>query len=97
AATGVTLSGACETGLSVAISGTGVSAASSVACSNSAYSSAITFSSGDGTKTVQVAQTDAAGNNTTISRSFTRASTAPPPFDGAAFYTQNCSGCHGAL
>ncbi|MDZ4660977.1 MAG: hypothetical protein SGJ18_05085 [Pseudomonadota bacterium] len=74
---GVTLVGTCESGLPVAISGAGVSAQSSVPCTNSQFSSAITFSNGDGSKDVVATQTDTAGNSASDSRQFVRDNTAP--------------------
>ncbi len=76
AAAGVTLNGSCESGLTVQISG-GVSANTSVSCANSAFTANITFSSGEGAKTITVAQTDAAGNTGSASRGFVRDSVAP--------------------
>src|SRR5690606_33084698 len=60
---GVTISGACETGLPITISGSGVAASSAATCTAGSYSSAITFSNGEGDKDVTVSQTDGAGNS----------------------------------
>jgi hypothetical protein len=68
----LTLVGACETGLTVNISGTGVLANSNTTCTNSSYSSVITLSANDGSKDISVAQTDAAGNSGTATRTFIR-------------------------
>lgn len=77
---GLTITGTCETGLPVSISGTGVSATSSATCSSSTFSKDILFSSGDGSKTVTISQTDAAGNLGSISQNFVRDTSAPTPF-----------------
>jgi hypothetical protein len=75
---GITLVGTCEAGLTVSFSGPGVSAASSIVCAtNGTYSSALTFSAGDGAKTINLSEADAAGNTTQISGSFNRDTTAP--------------------
>jgi len=92
AAAGVTVSGSCESGLMVNLSGD--ITAATAACANSAFSAAVTFSGSDGNKNVMIAQTDQAGNSASASRMFVKAA---PNLDGAALYTQNCSGCHGAL
>lgn len=96
AATGLTLAGACESGLNVTASGTGVKANVSGACTNAAYSLTITFSDNDGVKAVEVAQTDAAGNIGKAQQNFQR-TTAPVVYDGSQLYAQNCAACHGAL
>jgi hypothetical protein len=75
--TGLSVSGECTTGLNVQISGPGVNASSSVACPSGTWTSNITFSDGDGTKTVVASQTDAAGNVGTALRNFMRDTTAP--------------------
>lgn len=77
AQTGLTITGRCETGLPVNISGAGVQANSTATCTASAYSAAILFSNGDGSKVVTVMQTDAAGNLETVTRPFIRDNTAP--------------------
>ena len=77
AQTGVTLVGTCETGLSVTVGGAGVASQTTVACNNGQFSTPVSFSNGDGAKVVSVAQTDAAGNTGTDSRSFNRDTTAP--------------------
>lgn len=71
----VTVRGTCETGLAVMIQGTGVSAAVSTACAAASFSASVNFSSGNGSKTLDIVQTDAAGNQTKISRTVTK--TAP--------------------
>lgn len=93
-ATGLTLAGTCEGVLPVVVSGSGVSSSVTRNCASNTYSIDILFSNGDGSKLVQVSQTDAAGNNGTASRTFVRS---PPALDGAALYAQYCAACHGAL
>ncbi|MBX3034047.1 MAG: DUF1592 domain-containing protein [Bdellovibrionaceae bacterium] len=92
--TGLTLTGACESGLNVSAGGTGVMSSVSTTCAGSAYSLAILFSASEGTKDVTVTSTDAAGNTASVSRSFVRVA---PVVDGATLYAQNCASCHGAL
>lgn len=78
AKSGLIITGICEDGGSnVAISGTGVSAPSSVACSSGIFSTNITFSAVDGTKTVDISQSDSAGNSATDTRDFVRNNAAP--------------------
>ena len=77
AQTSITLQGACETGLPVIASGTGLLSNVSITCTGSLYSQLVYFSPGDGVKSVTVKQTDAAGNSTPISRSFIRDTTQP--------------------
>lgn len=88
AISGVTLVGTCETGQSINISGSGVSAASSLNCVSSSFNGAILFSANDGNKTIQLTQADSVGNQSTVSRTFIKDSTAPlvqitSPFSGA--------------
>ncbi len=71
------ISGVCESGLTVSISGTGVDTPSTTSCTSSAFSSTINFSNTDGTKNVVISQTDAAGNTATTSRDFTRVTSTP--------------------
>lgn len=75
--TGVTLQGECTDGLTVSISGTGVSAPSSAACNNGNYSTPVLFTAGDGNKNVVASQTDAAGNTGSANRDFVRNNTPP--------------------
>lgn len=100
AQSGVTISGACESGLSVVLSGSGLQSPSSTACLANNYSQAILFTSGDGTKNITVTQTDTAGNSTSVSTTFVR-DTAPPvlsitspssgtSFQGSATITGTC-------
>ncbi|MBX2989349.1 MAG: hypothetical protein KF802_15785 [Bdellovibrionaceae bacterium] len=77
AQSGVTVAGACETGLNVTLGGSGADAPVTVACASSAYSQALTFTGGDGAKNITVSQTDAAGNTTTVNRNFYRDTTPP--------------------
>lgn len=94
--TGLTITGSCESNINVDVSGTGVKANVSAPCSSSVYSVNIVFSDSDGTKTVQISQTDLAGNMGSVSRSFVK-STQLPVVDGSLLYAQNCAGCHGTL
>ncbi len=77
ARTGLTIGGACTDGLVVNISGTGVDAPSTAICTSGAYSTAITFSTGDGVKNVIASQTDLAGNVGSANRNFLRDNTPP--------------------
>jgi len=77
AQSGLFVTGTCETGLAVTLSGTGVSSITTTTCSGGIFSANITFSSGDGFKTVTASQTDSAGNTGTANRNFIRDSTAP--------------------
>jgi hypothetical protein len=78
AQTGVTITGSCEAGLTVNLSGSGLASPSTTTCASGSFSQAITFTSGDGTKTITVSQTDAAGNTGSASRNFVKDATAPP-------------------
>lgn len=78
AKTTLIISGTCETsGSTITISGSGVNAPSSATCSAGAFSATITFSAVDGTKTVDIAQNDIAGNTGTATRDFIRNNAAP--------------------
>jgi hypothetical protein len=77
AKTGLTVSGACETGLTVNLSGTGLSSATTTTCSAGAFSAAITFSAVDGTKNIIASQTDSVGNTSSDNRNFVKDTTAP--------------------
>lgn len=92
--TGLTITGACEGNFAVVASGTGVASSVSQACAANAYSLNVSFSNGDGVKTVQLSQTDAAGNTATVSRDFMRTA---PVLSGAQLYANNCAGCHQPL
>ncbi len=61
AATGVTLVGTCTSGVPITVSGTGVNQSTTAVCTNGAFSTPITFSSGTGTKAVTATQTDTFG------------------------------------
>ncbi|MCB0406829.1 MAG: DUF1592 domain-containing protein [Bdellovibrionales bacterium] len=54
----ISISGQCETGLAVSISGSGLQQASTATCNNSQYSKVVLLSSGDGNKNISVSQTD---------------------------------------
>ena len=59
---GLKLSGTCETGLALNVSESGLAAPVSPPCVNASYSVPIVVTEGNGAKTIQVSQTDAAGN-----------------------------------
>ena len=65
--TSVTVSGACESGLTVTLAGSGLTATNTTSCTSGAYSKSVTLVSGDGTKSFTASQTDAAGNTGTTS------------------------------
>jgi hypothetical protein len=73
----VTLVGVCETGITVNITGTGLSAPTTATCTSASFSKAVTLASGDGTKNISVSQTDAANNTTTANLTVTLDTTAP--------------------
>lgn len=76
--TGVRLIGGCESGLPVQISGSGIQQTMTTACNNSLFSQDILFSAGDGTKQIQVRQTDLANNQSISStRDFIRDNVGP--------------------
>lgn len=77
AQTSLILNGACESGLPLNISGTGLLANLTVLCNGGSFSQTVYFSNGEGTKLIDLHQTDLAGNSTTISTSFVRDNTAP--------------------
>ncbi|MEQ1875334.1 MAG: hypothetical protein ABL958_01720, partial [Bdellovibrionia bacterium] len=74
--TGLSMSGACETGLTITIAGD-VTAPANFACPGVAYAVPVPFSAGEGPKNITASQTDAVGNVTTVSRVFIRDNTAP--------------------
>ncbi|HEX4924600.1 MAG TPA: hypothetical protein VFV50_10960, partial [Bdellovibrionales bacterium] len=76
AQTGVTVTGACEDGLTINISGD-VTGPATATCSSSSYSVAVTFTAGEGTKNIVLAQTDGASNTTSVNRDFIRDNTIP--------------------
>lgn len=94
-ATGLTISGTCEGTLNISATGSGLASSMSKACAGGTFSMDIIFSAGDGTKAVQVSQTDAAGNTGSSSRNFKRETVVI--LDGVALYTQNCASCHGPI
>ncbi|MBX3020225.1 MAG: hypothetical protein KF799_01000 [Bdellovibrionales bacterium] len=94
ATTGLTISGGCEGSFNVTASGSGLTSPVTKACAAGAYSVDVAFSNGDGTKTIVLSQTDAAGNTANVSRDFTRTT---PAADGSMLYASNCAICHGAL
>lgn len=75
--TGVTVSGTCETGVSVTVAGTGASSTQAVACNAGTFSADVTYTSTDGTKTITASRTDSAGNTGTASRNYIRDNVAP--------------------
>lgn len=58
----VTITGACETSATVRVSGNITGTNNTVTCASSNYSMAVTLSSGNGSKNIQVVQTDPSGN-----------------------------------
>ena len=76
--TSQTIQGACEIGLPVVVSGTGLTASyNNVSCASGSYSQAVTLSTGDGPKVVSVSQTDAALNTGTQALNMTLDTTPP--------------------
>ena len=73
----VVISGACETGLAVNVSGTGVANAGTATCGGGTYSYIVNFTAGDGSKIVQISQMDNASNISQSSRTFMNDTTAP--------------------
>lgn len=71
-----TLTGTCETGLNITFSGD-IQATFNIACSGGSFNQLVNFSDNDGTKTINLSQTDAAGNITTVSRDLIRDEVAP--------------------
>lgn len=76
AETGVTISGACETGLTVTASGTDLKSPVNANCNAGTYSAAVLFAGTDGAKVVTISQTDAIGNTGSVQRTFIQ--TTPP-------------------
>ncbi len=64
------IAGVCETGLTVNLSGAGLSSPATTVCAGSAFSQSITVTAGDGSKVISIMQTDTAGNSTTATRTF---------------------------
>ncbi|MFS4459728.1 DUF1592 domain-containing protein [Bdellovibrio sp. HCB2-146] len=75
--TGITITGTCVTDLPIQISGMGISQTSQTTCTAGAFSKAISFSNGDGTKNIIVSQTNAQNQTGQDSRSFILDTTAP--------------------
>jgi len=76
AKTSLTITGTCESGLPVVINGAGAGA-TDASCSGGTFSQSVNFSAGDGSKTIDLTQTDGVGNSTTVSRVFLRDNVAP--------------------
>jgi VCBS repeat-containing protein len=74
--TALTLTGTCETGVNVDLSGD-IPANFSTACTAGTFSQLVNLSSGDGNKTITATQVDAAGNSAAVSRTFIRDEVAP--------------------
>lgn len=72
---GLTLQGNCTDGITVNISGDVTT--TTATCSGGTFSKAITLSTGEGNKTVQISQTDLASNSDSDSRVFIRDNTNP--------------------
>ena len=68
----IALAGTCEAGLTLNVTGTGVSAPSAQTCDGGSFAFTVLFSAGLGTKAVTISQSDAAGNSASTSRDFTR-------------------------
>lgn len=74
---GIRVSGTCETGYIVALSGVGMMAAQTTPCTSGTFAADVNYSNGDGTKKIAATQTDKAGNSGSSNRDFMRDSTAP--------------------
>lgn len=86
-----TITGACEIGRTVDFSGD-IQTSFSIACTTGSYSQLVNFSNGDGNKNINVAQTDAVGNTTSLSRNLIRDELSPvlTRTTGASpFFTRN--------
>jgi large repetitive protein len=86
-----TMTGDCEIGRNVDFSGD-IQTSFSIACPTGTYSQLVNFSNGDGNKTIYVAQTDAVGNTTTLSRNLIRDEVSPilaRTTGVSPFFTQN--------
>jgi hypothetical protein len=77
AQTGVTMAGACQTGLSITFAGSGLASSFQIACPSGTYSQFANFTDGDGTKTITVSQTNQVNNTTTQTGTYTRDTTSP--------------------
>ncbi|OQW50417.1 MAG: hypothetical protein A4S09_01090 [Proteobacteria bacterium SG_bin7] len=74
----ISVSGNCETGLSVVVSGSALGAGTqTLTCSTGQFAFSLTPATPDGTKQIIAAQTDAAGNVGSDSRSYNIDTTAP--------------------
>jgi len=73
----LTVTGVCEAGLAVQLSGAGLSAPGPVTCPAGQFNATITLSNGDGTKNIIATQTDAAGNVGSDNRDFVKDGTGP--------------------
>lgn len=73
----LTLTGTCQSGLTITISGNGAMSPASTACNSGAFSVAITPTAGDGSKNIIVSQTNGNGLTGSASRTFIRDTTAP--------------------
>ena len=71
-----TITGNCEVGRTVDFSGD-IQTSFSIACTTGSYSQLVNFSNGDGNKNINVAQTDAVGNTTSLSRNLIRDELSP--------------------
>ncbi len=71
-----TITGNCESGLNINISGD-LQANFSIACSGGTFSQLVNFSDNDGAKNITINQVDAAGNSTSVTRTFIRDEIAP--------------------
>lgn len=71
-----TITGNCESGLDINISGD-IQADFSTSCSGGTFSQTVNFSDNDGSKILTINQIDAAGNSTSVSRTFIRDEVAP--------------------
>ncbi len=97
--TGLTLMGSCESNLTVTTSGSAIKTLIAAAqCLEGQFSLEIQLSDGDGTKIINLKQTDASGNSTTVSRSFVKKTvvTTPtfvPPFTSQRTLTVCPLGC----
>lgn len=75
--TSLTVTGSCLTGATVNLSGNITGSGLTASCSGSAYSRAVTLTSGDGAKSIIATQTNTAGESPQVSRSVTLDTTAP--------------------
>ncbi len=75
---GLILTGTCQTGLPVVLSGA-IQANPGVTCAAGAFSAQVIFSNGDGNKTITVSQTNAQNATGLSSRNFVKDSTPPVP------------------